>query len=282
MAQEFVFNAEADQKLSGDRFPTIEEGQTGETTFNTPVPREGPEDESTDDDMVAELAKLKHKLGEQGSQMGALKAEAAQVGGLRAEMDRMRADNAAMKAANAQQQSSYQNADIFASIPQDQIFQSPAERQKINEFAVAAATSLNAQQQTVQELTEIVNQLQQTQTRTVTGLSEAEEAKILAAKPYLNALSGNDLAAAMIDAAKAQGIQQVAPQQAANEVARDAARQESFTQSGNATASGPDMTPAADKLLRDFRSGKYDSAEKMKVAMRKIGIGNVDPYGRSY
>ena len=291
---EFAFDVEADQRgereATGARVQPSTTGNTDVLTTDNPEDRElyrqaqeTPEVESDESDLAAENANLKRKLGEQGSLQGGLKAEAAQIPALRAEMDRIRAENAQMKAVQTQQQSSYKNADIFSGIPQDQAFQSPAERQKINEFAVAAAQSIGQQNQTIQDLMQVVTDLQRNQVRTATGLSEAEEAQLIIDKPYLNSLTGNDRIQALADVVTARKTQQVAPQQAANEVARASARTNSHNEKSNASSESVDeaMTSAEAKLLRDMDSGNLD-ANQMAERMRKIGIGRIDGYGRNY
>jgi len=291
---EFSFDVEADQRAereaTGARVQSSTTGNTEVLSTDNPTDRElyrqaqeSPEPEADESDLTVEIANLKRKLGEQGSLQGGLKAEAAQIPALRAEMDRMRAENAQMKATQTQQQSSFKNADIFANIPQDQAFQSPAERQKINEFAVAAAQSIGQQNQTIQELAQMVTDLQSNQVRTATGLSEAEEAQLLADKPYLNSLAGNERAQAMVDIVGANKTREVAPQKAANEVARASARTNSHSEKSNASAESLDeaMTSAEAKLLRDMDSGRLNS-DQMADRMRKIGIGRLDGYGRSY
>ncbi len=293
-ATEFTFDVEADQRTgreaTGARIQPSTTGNTEVLSTDNPEDRElyrlaqeEPPVEPDESDLSAEIANLKRKLGEQGSLQGGLKAEAAQIPALRAEMDRIRAENAQMKAVQTQQQSSYKNADIFQGIPQDQAFQSPAERQKINEFAVAAAQSIGQQNETIRELMGVVTDLQRNQVRTVTGLSEAEEAQLVIDKPYLNSLTGNDRIQAMADVVTARKTQQVAPQRAANEVARETARTNSHNEKSNASTESLDeaMTSAEAKLLRDMDSGRLDS-KQMSERMRKIGIGRIDGYGRNY
>ena len=277
MAQEFGFDVDTDRKLNSDRFPATEQDEQAQ--FNEQVPREGPTPEPDEADVAAELSKLRSKLGEQGAQMGALKERANAADTLRSEVDAMRAENAQMKAAAAQQQQGYGNADIFSDIGADQTFQSPMERQRINQLAVATAQTIGQQNEIIEGLKNAVNVMQQAQYRTATGLSDAEEAQLSQENPWLNTLPVNEKAQAI---ASLVSNRQVAPQQAANEQARNAARAASHTESGNAPTGGPDVNPAGEKLLRDFRSGKYDNAESMRKAMRKIGIGSVDDTGRPY
>ena len=287
-AQEFTFDVEADKALKrqsqGEQVQTSEIGTdpAGPMSISTDDPavrearqreREQPTPDLSPDDLVRireENDYLKRKLGEQGSQMGELKAAAGQASRLQAQMDALQRQQASGN------QADINNLDLFGDIPDDQKYMSPAERGRLNHVLKTLAFATEAQLRKVKE------EAVYSSTRMSTGITDEEEAAVVAQAPWVERLSGMDRLSAVRTLVEGQRKERGAPTRAANEASRSAARREYYVESSSPTGGEPTdaLEAAHDKTLREIRSGKYKTAAEMEQALRKVGIGRVDDTGR--
>jgi hypothetical protein len=286
--EEFTFDVEAerraDQARAGNRMNDSVSGapDLGMTT-DTPEhaeavrkAREQPVPEPTEEVDIEKLRGenefMRKQLGKQGNEIAELRKSAAQV-------DEMRIQFQAYQAQQEQAQRTQQpqqQFDAFAGISDEEMYNPQVLRRVVSDnfYNLAQATQV--------ELDRVRSESTYAAQRTASGVSDAEERELVQENPWLKSLAGSERASAITKMAQARKQTQEAPKQAAEEAARLNARAASYVE-GSDTVSGETdnaMEPALDKLRRDIHAGKYKTPADMEKALRKVGIGRYDGYGR--
>jgi hypothetical protein len=231
-----------------------------------------------------EVERLKKIIGDQGNEIGELRRTAEKATVLEGQVQAMQEQwNQAQR---TQQQAQYNpqqgQQSLIDAIPDEGFYDAATMRRYYKEQEQKQA---QFNQQLVGALQQELGEVEYRSTRTASGISDQQERALLQEFPELAGLRGADKAQAIAKIAKLSQSRNDAPQMAADEAARLAARRSSYTEPTDGVsreASDANLEPATEKLLRDYRAGKIKNSQESAKALRKLGIMNYDFNGLRY
>lgn len=297
-----TFDVEADRKLdqalAGERMNASEEGDpslgyTSDTPNENDLVNQAVHDAAVEAANEAagitgesgeEVAKLKKIIGDQGNTIGELRRTAEKAAALEGQVQAMQEqwNRAQAQMQQQQTQQQYPPQSVVDGVPDDGFYDPNTMRRVLKDME---QRQMLRDQQLAMALQQELGEIEYRSTRTASGISSDQEQALLREFPELSDLPGQKRAQAIAKIAKLSQARTDVPQKAADEAARLAARQRSYTeQSDVVSEEGGDanLEPAAEKLLRRARSGQLGNAEDIKNELRKIGVQNYDYYGHRY